>query len=324
MGVVAMRTARFLAVTVAAALALTGAGMSAAPAAATTRSCSSSTPVASRPELRLGDTGSCVTVAQRRLVATGYSVGAAGANGGFGKATYRAVVAFQRDRSLEPDGVVGAGTWSRLASAASYNRGRGPNRTSCVVLSFDDCPPSAAAFRAVVDAAKAADIGLVLAPTGDCLHRYADRGVDLVGIARSHGQYVLNHSVSHPDLTDLAYSTVLKQLSAPGVVTNVGRPPYGATNATVASAYTAKGMRQWTWTVDTRDWTGKSASQVVAYVVAHSSAGSTVLMHMGWHAFTPSALRRMESGLANRGLKPCAAYHGTTPTRLPTSLPCTA
>ena len=83
-------------------------------------------------------------------------------------------------------------------------------------------------------------------------------------------------------------------------------------------------MRQWTWTVDTRDWTGKTTAQVVSYVVTYSRAGSTVLMHMGWNGFTASALGRMKSGLAGRGLRPCTAYHGTTPSRLPASLPCTA
>jgi peptidoglycan hydrolase-like protein with peptidoglycan-binding domain len=294
----------------------------ATPALAAVRTCSTSTPVASRPLLRQGDTGSCVKVAQQALVAKGYSVGTSGVDGDFGAATYRATVAFQRDFALAADGVIGPMTWGKLASGPSYDRGRGPNYTSRVVLTFDDCPKSASAFVSVVKAAKAANIGLVLAPTGDCLTGYKKQGMDLAAVARSYGQYVINHSVSHPDLTKISYASVLTQLSAPGVVTNVGRPPYGATNSTVAMAYTAKGMRQWTWTVDTLDWTGKTTAQVVSYVVTYAKAGSTVLMHMQWNGFTPTAVAQMTSGLAGRGLHPCTAYHGTAPVRLPTSLPC--
>jgi len=292
------------------------------PAQAAVRSCSTSTPVASRPTLRYADTGSCVVVAQKALVSKGYSVGTAGSDGDFGPATLRAVKAFQKEYALTVDGIVGPNTWSKLATGASYNRGKGPNYTSRVVLSFDDCPKSVSAFKAVVQAMRSAGVGLVLAPTGNCLSKYKAAGTDIAALARSNGQYVINHSVSHPDLTTLSYSSVIKQLGSPGVVTNFGRPPYGASNATVAMAYTAVGMRQWTWTVDTRDWTGKTAAQVVSYVVANSKAGSTVLMHMTWNAFNATSIKQMKSGLAGRGLSVCRPYSGTTPMRLPRSLPC--
>ena len=294
------------------------------PAAAGVKTCSTSTPATSRPTLRAGDTGSCVKVAQQALLAKGYSVGTTGVDGDFGPATSRATIAFQRDQGLTADAVIGPLTWGRLTTGPSYNRGRGPNDTSRVVLTFDDCPKSAAAFQDVVKAARSNDIGLVLAPTGNCLRSFSSHGVDLLAIGRSYGQYLINHSVSHSDLTTLGYSSVLAQLSAPGVVTNYGRPPYGAIDSTVAMAYTAKGMRPWTWNVDTRDWTGKSTAQVVDYVVANATGGATVLMHMGWNGFTPTAIVQMKTGLQRRGLLPCATYHGTTPTRLPPSLPCTS
>jgi len=315
---------RILTVIVAVVVASAGVVLTASTAPGATRSCAAATPLAQRPILRRGDTGSCVVVAQRALLAKGYSVGTAGVDGTFGPATYRATTAVQREYGLSVDGVIGALTWSRLATGRSYDRGRGPNETTRVVLTFDDCPRTAAAFRAMARAAASADIGLVFAPTGDCLQKYRAQGVDLAAFARSSGQYVINHTVSHPDLTTISYATVLTQLSAPGVVTNVGRPPGGATDATVAMAYTAKGMRQWTWTIDTRDWTGKTSAQVVSYVVASTRAGSTVLMHMGWNAFTPTALNQIRTGLADRGLRLCTAHHGTTPTRLPRSLPCTS
>jgi peptidoglycan hydrolase-like protein with peptidoglycan-binding domain len=274
--------------------------------------------------VRSGDTGSCVVLAQQALVSKGYSVGSAGSDGVFGSDTLVAAKAFQKEYGLVTDGIIGPATWGKLGTGPAYNRGRGPNDTSRVIATFDDCPTSISAFQAMIQAAKTAGVGLVLSPTGDCLTKYKAQGTDLAALARSYGQYVINHSVSHPDLTTLSYASVVRQLEAPGVVTNFGRPPYGATNTTVATAYTAVGMRQWTWTVDTTDWQGKTTAAVVSYVISESKPGATVLMHMQWNAFNPTALSQMKSGLAARGLAFCNVYHGTTPTRLPPALPCTS
>lgn len=266
-------------------------------------SCSSTTPVASRPQLRRGDTGSCVRVLQQALIAKGYSVGSSGADGSFGSATDLGVRRFQSDYvGVQINGVVGTQTWGILVNGgARYSRATGPNRTSRVVLSFDDCPSSYSAFQGAVLGAERLGVALVLFPTGNCI----SSGRFSASYARAHGHYVFNHSVSHPDLTKLSYSSVRYQLGSPGVVTSYGRPPYGAYNTTVLNAYASKSVRVWTWTVDTRDWTDKSQSSVVSYVVSNSRAGSTVLMHMQWRAFNTTALSQMKSGLANRGLGVC-------------------
>ena len=63
---------------------------------------------------------------------------------------------------------------------------------------------------------------------------------------------------------------------------------------------------------------------MVSYVISQSKPAATVLMHMQWNAFNPTALSQMKSGLAARGLAFCNVYQGTTPTRLPPALPCTS
>jgi LysM repeat protein len=199
----------------------------------------------------------------------------------------------------------------------------GPNSTSRVILTYDDCPRSLDATEDVLAFAERTDIGLVLAPTGDCIRGFQSRyGVDLAAWARANGQYVINHSVSHRDLTTLSCDDGADELGAPGVVTNFGRPPYGALNSDAHCAYDQVGMSPWLWTVDTRDWTGKSESEVVSRVVERAQPGSTVLMHLQWNGFSPSAIRRMRDGLAARGLELCRAYPGTSPVDLPPSLPC--
>ena len=64
--------------------------------------------------LKKGDKGLEVKSLQEKLITRGYSVGSYGADGDFGQGTHDAVVKFQRDNSLSPDGVVGPATWEVL------------------------------------------------------------------------------------------------------------------------------------------------------------------------------------------------------------------
>ncbi|MGI5839991.1 MAG: LysM peptidoglycan-binding domain-containing protein, partial [bacterium] len=68
------------------------------------------------PVLRRGDTGPYVQILQRQLMAQGYEPGAE--DGIFGPRTEAAVRAFQTDRGLTPDGVVGPRTWEELFEPA--------------------------------------------------------------------------------------------------------------------------------------------------------------------------------------------------------------
>lgn len=215
-------------------------------------------------------------------------------------------------------------------AAPSAPRTTGPNRTSRVVLTFDDCPRTLSAFTAATKYAAANNIGLVLAPTGDCLRSFRARyGVDIAALARAKGQWVINHSISHPDLRPLSCVAVASQLGGSGVRTNYGRPPYGAVDGSVVCGYNRVGMAIWTWSRDTLDWSVKSKSITVARASA-ARPGDTVLMHMQWYGFAPDSLRQINANLAKRGVKLCRAYHGTdgvgavatTPIRLPSSLPC--
>lgn len=64
--------------------------------------------------LRKGAKGEQVKALQRMLYAMSYSLGTAGVDGSFGSKTDSAVRAYQRDKNLEVDGVVGPATWSKL------------------------------------------------------------------------------------------------------------------------------------------------------------------------------------------------------------------
>ena len=66
------------------------------------------------PMLRKGYVGASAKALQMILVGNGYSCGNAGVDGHFGNDTEKAVVAYQKDKGLEVDGIVGNATWSSL------------------------------------------------------------------------------------------------------------------------------------------------------------------------------------------------------------------
>jgi peptidoglycan/xylan/chitin deacetylase (PgdA/CDA1 family) len=223
-----------------------------------------------------------------------------------------------------------AGT--QAASAAPYDERRGPNYTNRVILTYDGCPTSLTAFKTVLKYAKKKNVGLVLAPTGRCLAKYRERnGVDLARSARTYGQYVINHSITHPKNFDkLSCAAVARELRAPGVVTNFGRPPYGKLGGSVRCGYQKVGMKPWNWTGYTKDAQGKSKAQVVSAAAKLAKPGATILMHMGWKAFNPDAIGKIKARLQDRGLRVCRAYRGldnsgaiiTSRAKLPQKLPC--
>jgi serine/threonine protein kinase len=63
---------------------------------------------------RYGNKGRRVVQVQCMLTKRGYSIGNAGVDGNFGKATRAAVRQFQGDRGLDVDGIVGPRTWGAL------------------------------------------------------------------------------------------------------------------------------------------------------------------------------------------------------------------
>lgn len=66
------------------------------------------------PVLGKGDKGNTVKALQRMLIYEGYNCGGYGADGDFGNGTEKSVKAYQKDKKLTADGIVGQKTWSKL------------------------------------------------------------------------------------------------------------------------------------------------------------------------------------------------------------------
>ena len=67
-----------------------------------------------RRTLKKGMTGSDVVYMQRILTLLNYDIGKTGIDGRFGDKTKQALVKFQTEHGLEPDGICGIKTWTML------------------------------------------------------------------------------------------------------------------------------------------------------------------------------------------------------------------
>lgn len=74
------------------------------------------------PTLRKGDKGKDVANLQQLLMKAGYALPKYGADGDFGNECLTAVKAFQKDKKLTVDGIVGAKTWAALLAVPTLEK----------------------------------------------------------------------------------------------------------------------------------------------------------------------------------------------------------
>ena len=109
---------------------------------------------------------------------------------------------------------------------------------------------------------------------------------DAVRALQADGHQIGNHSNTHPDLTKLPKAEWQREIvenddiiaATIGEMPTLFRPPYGATNEEIEAYAEEQGLVQALWTLDTNDWSGKTASQVDDEI-AKARAGDIILMH---------------------------------------------
>jgi len=189
-----------------------------------------------------------------------------------------------------------------MTYASAYRHG---SRTRNVVaLTFDD-GYSPAQTRAIFTILKAEHVKATFFP-------YAKATLEAPGLWRqiaAAGYPIGNHTYSHANLAHLSTAGVISELARARTtiarITGVAqppilRPPFGAyTTATRHAAALAGYLTLALWDVDTRDWSGISASAIVSRAII-GTRGSIVLMHAG-PASTPKALRAIIANYRSRG-----------------------
>lgn len=138
--------------------------------------------------------------------------------------------------------------------------------------------------------------------------KWAEQYPDKVKALSDAGHEVENHSYDHPHMTNMSKEDMINELERcntkiaeiTGKRPTLLRPPYGDYNNTVIEAAEQCSMHTIQWSVDSLDWKGISADEIVKRVVLKVTSGSIVLFHnAGEH--TPEALPTILESLISEG-----------------------
>jgi peptidoglycan/xylan/chitin deacetylase (PgdA/CDA1 family) len=197
------------------------------------------------------------------------------------------------------------------SSGGSHGEGYGNCPNGYVGLTFDDGPSATTPqlLKALTDAH--------LRATMFNMGSNAQAHPDLVRQEVAAGMWVGNHTFTHPDMTTLSSNQSFEELASTqwvlssilGKAPTLYRPPYGSTDAQVRAQEQQLHLLEVLWTVDSRDWAGASADDIVA-AVRTLQPGGIILMH-DWPANTIAAIPRIAEVLKEKGL--CAGRIVYTP-----------
>lgn len=137
---------------------------------------------------------------------------------------------------------------------------------------------------------------------------WVDRCGESVKALSEAGHEILNHSDTHPNMSQLSREKMLREISAcndkiqaiTGKCPTLFRAPYGDYNNALLETVEAMKMYCIQWDVDSLDWKGLSADEIVKRVVSQTASGSILLFHNA-AAHTPEALPRIIEGLRDKG-----------------------
>lgn len=137
---------------------------------------------------------------------------------------------------------------------------------------------------------------------------WVDKYPEAVKSLSDAGHEVMNHSDSHPHMTELSKDKMLQELNScndkiqaiTGVRPTLFRAPYGEYNDTLVGTARSAGMNTIQWDVDSLDWKEKGAAHETERVLTKAKAGSIILFHND-AKYTPQALPGILEGLIQKG-----------------------
>ncbi|MDD3598081.1 polysaccharide deacetylase family protein, partial [Sulfuricurvum sp.] len=157
-----------------------------------------------------------------------------------------------------------------------------PARTN-IALTFDDAPDENNTAH-LLDILKSRHIKAAFFMIGTTME---ESNATVVKRADAEGHLVLNHTFTHPHLSNLDEHNITDQLdrAATRIEEITGhypvlyRPPYGSINPLVVRTVNAHGLTTVLWSLDSLDWTLKDPDAVVENVTSHIRNGDIILMH---------------------------------------------
>ena len=158
----------------------------------------------------------------------------------------------------------------------------GPLHQRRVAITFDDGPDvnSTPQILAVLR-----EYGVVA--TFFLVGNRAELYPDLVRSIARDGHELANHTWSHPRMELLSEQRAVGELvTTTQLLTRLGhqpirwfRPPYGSFSEEVLQWVQRAGLITVLWSVDSRDWDGRSAESIFRRVVSQVQPGSIILLH---------------------------------------------
>jgi polysaccharide deacetylase family sporulation protein PdaB len=151
-----------------------------------------------------------------------------------------------------------------------------------VALTFDDGPDSRYTVK-ILDILKKYDVKATFFVIG----QHAAANPEVMKRMVKEGHQIGNHSWDHVDLTKLGADSLKDEINKTddkikeytGNKTQLIRAPYGALSGLVASTAAESEHKFIGWSVDTRDWEGVSASQILDNVKKELKPGAIILQH---------------------------------------------
>lgn len=192
--------------------------------------------------------------------------------------------------------------WSGArGSSFDWNASVDCNLLACVALTFDDGPSANA------DRLRGVLTGLGVPATFFLIGSNVPGRPAAVRALKAARLPVENHTWSHPQMPRLTLTQQRREvtrtddaLAAAGVArSTLMRPPYGEWNANTRRL----GKPVIMWSVDPRDWDGRTTAQIRNHIAANVRSGSIVLMHDRVNA-TVAAVPGIVADLRARGLTP--------------------
>ncbi|OEH91418.1 polysaccharide deacetylase [Bacillus solimangrovi] len=151
-----------------------------------------------------------------------------------------------------------------------------------VALTFDDGPEDKYTPE-ILDILKEKGVKATFYVVGQQIEKFPEQMRRIV----NEGHGIGNHTWSHPDLKNKWSATVKEELLSTqdqiekvvGLQSDLVRPPYGSYTKAETVLFNEIGLKNILWNVDTEDWSGNSADEILSNVRKDLAPGSIVLQH---------------------------------------------
>jgi peptidoglycan-N-acetylglucosamine deacetylase len=159
---------------------------------------------------------------------------------------------------------------------------KGETNEKKIALTFDDGPDKLITPQ-LLDILKEKGVPATFFVVGQQVSYFPDLAKRMV----KDGHTIANHTWDHPELSKLYTSQVIQQVTSTneiiervtGVKATLFRPPYGDFTAADALVFDRLGFKNILWSVDTLDWSGTSAEEILTILHRDKSPGGIVLQH---------------------------------------------